>query len=496
MQGIVRRFPGVLANDHVDLTVAAGEVHAVMGENGAGKSTLMEILFGLQAPDSGSIVLDGTAVRFGSPLDAIAHGIGMVHQGFRLFEQLSVWENVVYGSEPRRGPFVDRAAAISAVSTLATRHGMPIDPLARVADLPVGVRQRLEILKALYRRVRILILDEPTAVLSPIESAGLFRVIRALAADGCAILLVTHKLAEVMAASDRVTVLRDGRVTARLATAETDAGQIIHAMTGRNLSHLRSERLAPPGATRLSVRHLVVWQGTRRVVQNLDFDVRRGEVVGIAGVAGNGQTALVEALVGLAPATGRVALDGVAIERMPVAARRRAGIGYIAEDRQRTATAPGASVQDNLAMGYQRTPPLHHLLLSPRRMGTWARGLIAKFDIRVAGPWVRVHTLSGGNAQKLVVARELAREAALVIAEQPTRGVDVGAIAFIHAELFRARDRGQAVLLISSEMSEILALSDRILVMFDGRIVGEVPRAEASETELGLLMAGGERRAA
>ncbi len=493
LKGITKRFPGVLANDRVDLDVAAGEIHAVMGENGAGKSTLMSILFGLLQPDEGTILLEGQHVRLASPIEAISRGIGMVHQGFRLFENLSVWENVVYGAEPRRGLFIDRREACRQVASLAERHRLPIDPRARVSDLPLGIRQRLEILKALYRRARILILDEPTAVLTPVETHGLLAILRRLAGDGCAVLLVTHKLAEVMAGSDRVTVLRDGRVTARLVTAQTGPAEIVRAMTGRDLPTAPARPEPAFGAVRLSVDRLSVRQQGRRVLSNASFTLRGGEILGVAGVAGNGQSELVESLAGLRSGnSGAMMLDGKPIQALGVAARRRAGLSYVAEDRHRTATAPSKSARDNLAMGFHRGSGLaRHGLLRRRAMRDWARALIARFAIRIVDDGVAAGTLSGGNLQKLVMARELAHESAVLIVEQPTRGVDVGAIAQIHAELRAARDRGQAILLVSSELSEVLALSDRILVLYGGRISAELPLAQANEAVLGLMMAGG-----
>jgi simple sugar transport system ATP-binding protein len=493
MIDIVKRYPGVLANDHVNLEVGRGEVHALMGENGAGKSTLMAILYGLQSPDEGFIRLNWQTVRFRSPLDAIEHGIGMVHQSFKLFESLTVWENVVYRREPRRGPFIDRAAARHQVAELARRHGLPIDPDARVGSLPVGVRQRLEILKALYRHARLLILDEPTAVLTPGEAAGLFRVMRTLTEGGSTILLVTHKLQEVMAVSDRITVLRDGRVTNRLITAHTSPAEIVKAMTGRNVMPQATQRACAPDSVRLALDRVVVGGRHRRAVNEASFTVRGGEIVGIAGVAGNGQSELVEAIMGLRPtAAGSIVLNGRNITADSIAARRAAGVSYIAEDRSRTASAAAGSATDNLAMGFHRRPPLARRgLLRLGEMRAWARMLIRKFDIRIAGEATAVGTLSGGNLQKLVLARELAHDAAVVVAEQPTRGVDVGAVEFIHSELRRERDRGHAVLLISAELSEILALSDRILVMYEGRIHASLSRADADEATLGLYMAGG-----
>ncbi|MDB5394093.1 MAG: transporter ATP-binding protein [Rhodospirillales bacterium] len=498
MIDIVKRFPGVLANDHVNLAVEQGEIHAVMGENGAGKSTLMAILYGLHAPDEGYIRLDGKTEIFRSPIDAIERGVGMVHQSFKLFESLTVWENIVYRREPRRGLFIDAKAAQRQVAELAARYGLPIDPIARVGTLPVGVRQRLEILKALYRHARILILDEPTAVLTPGEAVSLFEVIRNLAVNGCTVLLVTHKLNEVMAVSDRITVLRDGKVTDRLVTAETNPTEIVRAMTGRNVLLQVGKTARPAGEIRLEVKHLVVDGRNRRAVDDVSFALRSGEILGIAGVAGNGQSELVEAIVGLWPTDGgAILVDGKDVTALPIAGRRDAGMSYIAEDRSRTASAGTASAMDNLALGFHRRRPIAvHGLLNLREMRGWARTLIRKFDIRIAGETTPVGTLSGGNLQKIVIARELAHDAPVLIAEQPTRGVDVGAIEFIHAELVAERDRGHAILLVSAELSEIMALSDRIIVMFEGRIVASLTRAEADEATLGLYMAGGRKEAA
>ena len=495
MVDIVKRYPGVLANDHVDLSLERGEIHAVMGENGAGKSTLMSILYGLQSPDEGYIRFKGHSLFMQSPLDAIANGIGMVHQAFKLFESLTVWENVVYRREPRRGMFIDGARARAEVEELARRHGLPIDPKARVANLPVGVRQRLEILKALYREAQVLILDEPTAVLTPAEVATLFQVMKSLAQAGCTILLVTHKLNEVMAVTDRITVLRNGRVVERLVTAETTPDAIVQAMTGQHVTPLRPKQTRAPGAVQLEAQGLIVEQHGRRVVDEVSFEVRGGEIVGIAGVAGNGQSELIEALMGLtAVARGTVRLAGQDLTHASVAAHRAGGLSYIAEDRARTATAASASATDNLAMGFHRRPPLARRgMLQPKALRDWARSLIDRFDIKIASVDTAVGTLSGGNLQKIVTARELAHNAPVLIAEQPTRGVDVGAIAFIHGELLKERERGRAVLLVSAELSEILALADRILVMYEGRLVAEFARADADETTLGLYMAGGKR---
>jgi simple sugar transport system ATP-binding protein len=491
--GIVKRYGALLANDHVDLAVARGEIHAVMGENGAGKSTLMSILYGLQQPDEGTIRLRGEEVRFRSALDAIAHGMGMVHQAFKLFNSLTVWENITYGSEPQRAGFIDRREAQRRVADLAARYQLAVDPKAIVGRLSVGVRQRVEILKALYRDAHILILDEPTAVLTPQERDALFAVMRRLTADGRTILFVTHKIHEVMAVTDRVTVLRDGRVVERMATGETSEDAIVRAMTGRAVSLRTQKGAARPGKAVLEASGLTIANpGSRPLLDGVSLTVHAGEIVGIAGVAGNGQTELVEALIGSRPPDmGKVRVNGRDVTAAGVADHREAGLAYIPEDRAIVGTALPASAAENLAMGFQRRPPLSRRgILDPRAMAERARALIAKFGIRIASERLPVGMLSGGNLQKVVVARELAHAAPALIAEQPTRGVDVGAIEFIHAQLVGERDRGCAILLVSAELGEILALSDRILVMYEGRILADVPAAEADEQKLGLLMAG------
>jgi simple sugar transport system ATP-binding protein len=491
--GIVKRYGAVLANDHVDLSVEKGEIHAVMGENGAGKSTLMSILYGLQHPDEGAVLLRGEEVRFHSALDAIAAGLGMVHQAFKLFNSLTVWENVTYGRELRRGLFIDRRAARAGVAALGERYQLAVNPDAVVGKLSVGVRQRVEILKALYREARILILDEPTAVLTPQERDGLFAVMRHLVADGRTILFVTHKIHEVMAITDRVTVLRDGRVVERMVTRETSEREIVRAMTGRSVN-LRIEKPAiSAGEPLLEAANLTVGaEGGRPLVDDVSLTVRSGEIVGIAGVAGNGQSELVEALIGLRPPDGgTVRISGVDVTSGGVEIHREAGLAYIPEDRATVGTALPASAADNLAMGFHRHPPLSTGgRLNLAAVLARARALIGKFGIRIQSEKLPVGTLSGGNLQKVVVARELSHEAPVLIAEQPTRGVDVGAIEFIHGQLVAERQKGHAILLISAELSEILALSDRILVMYEGRVLAEVPSERATEEGLGLLMAG------
>ena len=490
LRGITKRYPGVVANDGVDLSVRRGDIHAIVGENGAGKTTLMSILYGLIKPDAGSIVLRGEEVRFRSSQHAIDVGLGMVHQHFKLFPTLSVAENIVFGSEPGRGLVIDRRAAITQVEDLAKEYGLPVDPTANVEDLAVGVRQRVEILKALYRKAKILILDEPTAVLTPQERDSLFEVLERLRAAGHTALLITHKLGEVMAVSQRVTVLRRGKSVADLVTAETSTAEMSQYMTGRDVDLTVPPPALEPGGPVLEIEDLVVG-GAHDIaaVDGVSFDVRAGEIVTIAGVAGNGQAELLEAIAGLRPVeAGTVKMAGKDITTASVG-DRRASLAYIPEDRRQTGTAGGASIKENLLMGFQNQLASGQWL-DLGAVDDHADELIEGYDIRVTESTERVDSLSGGNLQKVVVARELAREAALIVADQPIRGVDIGATAFIHDQLTAARDRGAGVLLVSSELWEVLSLSTRILVIYEGKIVGQLDPAETDEAEIGLYMAG------
>lgn len=493
LRGITKRYPGVVATDDVSLTVRTGEIHAIVGENGAGKSTLMGVLYGLVAPDEGEILLRGEPVRFRSALDAIEAGFGMVHQAFKLFPSMTVAENVVFGDEPRAGWFVDRARAVRAVRELADSYGLAVDPSARVEDLRVGVLQRVEILKALFRDAKVLILDEPTAVLTPQEREGLFDVLRRLRADGRTIVFITHKLNEVMALSDRVTVLRRGSVVMEVRTADTSPAELSLAMTGRAVDTSRRRPEHDTGEVLLEVADLCVddADGVRRV-DHVDLTVAAGEIVGVAGVTGGGQTDLVEAIVGLQKAaSGRVSLQGVDLVRLDVRHRRDAGIAYVPEDRHRMGSAGRASTRENLLMGYQWQRRFQRLgWLRRRTVADHASELVASYDIKVSGPDQLVGELSGGNLQKVVVARELAHDAPVLVVEQPTRGVDVGAIEFIHGQLLANRDAGRGILLVSAELSEILELSSRIVVMFEGRVVAELDPHETDEVEIGLYMTG------
>ncbi len=492
LEGITKRFGAVIANDAVDLRVAAGEIRGLVGENGAGKTTLMGVLYGMHRPDGGTIRVAGRTRRFDSPLDAIRAGLGMVHQHFMLFDSLTVAENVVFGSEPARGGVFDLAAARRRVARLAERYGLEVDPDSRVGRLPVGVRQRVEILKALYRRAEILILDEPTAVLTPGEQSALFEVLRRLAAEGAAVVFISHKLREVLELCHRATVLRGGRVTGTVETARTTADELSRLMVGKKV-------VAPQvpvhelGATVLGVESLEVrGRHGRSALHGLDLTVRSGEIVGVAGVAGNGQSELAEAVAGLRPpAAGRVLIGGADLTHAPIALRRRAGLAYVPEDRDGTGLAVAASVAENLLMGFEGEPRLAPRgVLDAEAIDARARGVVERYAIQVSHVRDPAATLSGGNRQKLVVGRELLRDARLLVVEQPTRGVDLSSIEVIHRALGDFSAAGGAVLLISSELNELMTLADRIVVMYGGRLVGELERDNASEERLGLLMAG------
>ncbi len=494
LRGITRRFGPLVANDEVTLELAPGEIHALVGENGAGKTTLMRVLYGLLQPDRGTIEWEGRAVRIHRPADAMRLGLFMVHQHFMLVDTLTVAENVVLGREPR-GPLgvLDRAAAERAVAELAERHGLPVEPSARVRDLSVGAQQRVEILKALYRGARVLILDEPTAVLTPQEVDELFDVLRQLQARGTSLLLITHKLAEVKALARRVTVLRGGRVVGGGDVAELSVERIAELMVGATPTAptRAAARVAPEPLLR--VRDLVVRDARGlEAVRGVSFEVRAGEVVGVAGVEGNGQHELVECLAGLTRAhAGRVELAGADVTRRTPACRAAAGLAHVPSDRLRRGLVPPMTLAENLVLGRQRERALGRgPLLTPDALDAHARPLLERFDVRPPEPRHLASQLSGGNQQKLIAARELTRGARVVLAAHPTRGVDLGAIAFLHARLLDERAAGHAVLLVSSELSEILALSDRILVLFEGRVALETRPADTDERALGLAMTG------
>ncbi|HKP16380.1 MAG TPA: ABC transporter ATP-binding protein [Gemmatimonadaceae bacterium] len=503
LRDIVKSFGPVQANRGAELEVAHGEIHALVGENGAGKSTLMRVLAGMYAPNSGHMAVEGRDVTGWTTADAIAAGVGMVHQHFMLVPTLTVAENVMLGSEITRGPVLDRAAAERAVRELSERTGLVVPPRALVSELSVGQAQRVEILKTLYRGAKILVLDEPTAVLSPPEVQELWTVLRALRDQGGTIVLITHKLDEVIDVSETITVMRAGRTVARMPTAGTTPQAIARAMVGRDVALALDAEYTGVSAGQelgavsamLEVRDLtVVGAGGQPVVRQATFSIAPGEILGIAGVEGNGQTELIEALAGLREATGSISLGGR--DLMPLAVRERgdAGMSHIPEDRHDRALVLDYSVAENLILGQQHRFT-SGATLDRRRVYEHASNLIANYDIRPADPALPARALSGGNQQKIVVARELARDFKVLLAAQPTRGVDVGAIEFIHARLREARDEGKAVLLVSADLSEVLALSDRIAVMYGGRIVALLPRSDASPDTLGPYMTGAERAA-
>ena len=492
MRGISKRFPGVLANDDVTFSVGRGEIHALLGENGAGKSTLMQILYGFYQRDAGEILIDGAPVRIDSPKQAIGHGIGMIHQEFMLIDPLTVVENVVLGlDQSLRGLALSDAAGT--LQDLSERHGLAVDPRAIVGHLPIGVQQRVEILKLLYRDARLLVLDEPTAVLTLQERDGLFAVLRGLARDGRSVVIVTHKLHEIMEVSDRVTVMRAGRVAASLVTRETSPAALARLMVGRDVSLRAIRGETDPGAPVLRIAGLTARDATGAVkVRDLDLVVHAGEIVGIAGVDGNGQSQLAQAVMNLCPIdAGRVTAGPEDVTSRSPAAHRAAGLAYVPADRRHVGSVAALTVADNAILGTHRERTrAGGLIRDGAASRAFAGRLVARFGVRAASLDVEAATLSGGNLQKLVLGREMMRDPRVLVVEQPTRGLDVGAIETIWAELLRARAAGVAVLMISAELEEIINLSDRIAVMFEGRIMGIVDAAEVDLQTIGLMMAG------
>jgi simple sugar transport system ATP-binding protein len=494
LRGITKRFGDLVANDHIDITVEPGEVHALLGENGAGKSTLMNQLYGLLQPDEGEILVDGEKKVFRSPRDAIAAGIGMVHQHFMLVPVFTVGENIALGAEETRGGpfgFLDRRRNRRDVLEVSQRYGLPVDPDALVENLPVGAQQRVEIVKALIRDVDLLILDEPTAVLTPQETDELLAVMRSLAATGKSIVFITHKLKEVKAIADRITVIRRGR-TVVTASPDTPEDELAALMVGRAVSLEVDKTPAEPGREVLKISGLIVDDDRGvRAVDGVDLVVRAGEVLGIAGVQGNGQTELVEAVMGLRPPrTGSIMVDNEDLVGMTTKQILRSGIGYVPEDRSLDGVVKEFSVAENLVLDtYDRAPYGNAFRLNPGAIAASARERVEQFDIRTSSPDSAVSTLSGGNQQKVVVAREMSRPLRLFIAAQPTRGVDVGSIEFIHGRIVHERDNGTAVLVVSSELDEVVGLADRIAVMYSGRILAIVS-PDTPREEIGLLMAG------
>jgi simple sugar transport system ATP-binding protein len=502
LRQITKRFGPVLANNQVDITVAAGTIHAIVGENGAGKSTAMRIAYGFYTPDSGDVIIDGQRRAIANPHDAIALGVGMVHQHFMLVDTMTVTENIVLGAEPGTPVALNVRDAARHIRQLSHDFKLVVDPDAVVEQLSVGEQQRVELLKALYRDARLLILDEPTAVLTPPEVAEFFAVLRQMRDRGKTIVIITHKLSEVLAISDEVTVMRDGRVVGRLHTSQTSATELARLMVGRDVLLRVNKTPASPGAPMLTVEDLtIVGSKGRTRVDHVSFTVRASEIVGIAGVEGNGQTELIDAIAGLTAAaqtSGDIAVAGRSIVRLTPRERRDLGVAHVPEDRHKRGVLLDFTVADNAILGaHHRLPTEHggHVLLNDSAIRRRAQAIVAAYDVRPTDIDLPARALSGGNQQKLIIGREGGSgdgwHPRLLIVAQPTRGVDIGAIEFIHRKLVEQRDAGCAVLLISAELEEVTSLSDRVLVMHNGRIAGEVDPAVATTEEIGLLMTGG-----
>ncbi len=498
LEGITKIFPGVVANDDIDLTLNEGEILALLGENGAGKSTLMNILYGLYAPTAGRILVRGEEVAISGPQDAIARGIGMVHQHFMLVAPLTVTENVMLGDEMvRNGIFLDRRRAAARVREISDAYGLSVDPSALVRTLPVGVQQRVEIIKVLYRSADVLILDEPTAVLTPQEVDDLFGIIRNLVAGGKSIIFITHKLKEVMALADRIVVLRRGRVVGETTPAEASEETLANMMVGRNVLLSVEKAPAQPKEPVLQVENLQAMDDRHQLaVKGASFTVHAGEIVGLAGVQGNGQTELVAALMGMrAKLGGTVRIGDVDVTRASPRKISECGVAYVPEDRQQDGLVLSFPVSDNLVLNtYYRKPYAQGLSLRRKTIEATAERLVTDFDVRTPSIDTEVSDLSGGNQQKVIVAREFDRPIKLLIASQPTRGLDVGSIEYIHSRIVEKRDAGAGVLLVSSELDEIMELADRILVMFRGELVADLPAEGASREQIGLLMAGAQNQ--
>ena len=494
MSGVVKRFPGVVANDGVAFEVRKGEVHALLGENGAGKSTLSNILTGLYRPDEGTIELNGTPTVFASPKAALDAGIGMVHQHFRLVEPFSVAENVVLGN-PETPFIIDTDSIDARVAELAKRYDMAVDPKARIWQLSVGEQQRVEILKVLYRGAQVLILDEPTAVLTPIEAEALFKTLRAMTAEGRTVIFISHKLDEVMSVSDRITVLRGGRTVGTVDTKSTSTRELASMMVGRSVEFTRVTRRNPAVASDivLSLSNICGNDDRgRQALHNVNVTVGRGEIVGVAGVAGNGQRELAEVIAGMRSSTsGSVVVGGTPVANGKAREAIAGGVAHVPEDRLHTGLAAGHSVEDNMALKSYRTPLLSRFGMLKRNIITsQASDLVTKYDVKTPDTATPVRLLSGGNVQKVLLAREFSTRPKVLIAASPTRGLDVGAIETVRARLVEAADDGVGILLISEDLEEIMSLADRIVVMYEGRFVADIPATEANREQIGLLMGG------
>jgi ABC-type uncharacterized transport system ATPase subunit len=497
MRNITKRFPGILVNDCVNLKLRQGEIHALLGENGAGKSTLMNILFGLYQPDEGEIFINEQPVVIDGPNKAIKLGIGMVHQHFKLVQPFSVTENIVLGSEPTNGVAIAYKDAYAEVAKLSKRYGLNVDPYARISDISVGMQQRVEILKTLYRGAEILIFDEPTAVLTPVEILELIEIMRNLVKEGKSIILITHKLKEIMTIADTVTIIRRGKHIDTLAKSDTNPEELAEKMVGRQVSFHLDKKKAELGETILEVRDLVAKGGHGlKGLNGVSFVLRRGEILGIAGVDGNGQTELIEALTGLRPVdSGSIRSKGKDITNLTAREISESGMAHIPEDRHKHGLVLDFSLSENMVLGtYYRPEYNRNGFLDYQAIEKRAASLVNEFDVRTPNIFVSARSLSGGNQQKAIIARELGEDPDILIAAQPTRGLDVGAIEFIHKRLIEQRNMNKAVLLISYELDEILQLSDRIAVLYEGQIVGEVDPQLTNDQELGLMMAGSSTR--
>ncbi|MGE5633193.1 MAG: ABC transporter ATP-binding protein [Caulobacteraceae bacterium] len=494
MRGIGKSFPGIRANDNINLSVEQGEIHVLLGENGAGKSTLMNILYGLYQPDEGQILVKGKPVRITNPNIAISLGIGMVHQHFMLVPPFTVAENIILGKEPTNGITLDLKKAIKDVSELSKKYELKVDPAAVVQNISVGMQQRVEILKTLYRGADILILDEPTAVLTPQEIEELGVILKSLVNQGKSIILITHKLKEVMSMSDRVTIIRRGKVIDTLNTKDTDIDELAEKMVGRKVNLTVEKGEAKVSAPVLEVKGLKVLDNRGlEAVKGIDLQVNGGEILGIAGVDGNGQNELVQAITGLAKSqSGEVLLNGKEITNLTPKEVIESGVGHIPEDRHKRGLVLDYSLAENSILGSHHSSKFRKGFgLSYSKIREYCKRLISEYDVRTPNEKVKAKSLSGGNQQKLIVAREIDRDPSLCIAAQPTRGLDVGAIEFVHKKLVELRDEGKAVLLVSLELDEVMSLSDRIAVMYDGKVVGILNAKDATEKQLGIMMAGG-----
>ncbi|MCJ7693798.1 MAG: ABC transporter ATP-binding protein [Anaerolineaceae bacterium] len=497
-KNICKQFPGVIANDNVNMHLNTGEILAILGENGAGKTTLLNIIYGLYGQDSGEIYINGVLSPINNPHDAIRAGIGMVHQHFMLVPVFSVLENIILGSEVKTGPFLTKAKARKQIIELSNAYGLEVDPDTIIEDIPVGVQQRVEILKALYRRANILILDEPTAVLTPQETEDLFRIMRELKERGVSIVFITHKLKEVLEIADRIIVMRRGIVVGETDPIKSNESDLANMMVGREVLLRVDKEPAQPKDVVFEVNNMTV-KGTSSLhtVHDVSFSVRAGEILGLAGVQGNGQTELVEAITGLRKAdSGTVNIGGISMTSVSPRTLVEAGMAHIPEDRHKHGLVLQYELTDNFVLcTYYQKPFSNGIIRNEKPILDNAIDLIERFDVRTPSPHVIAGNLSGGNQQKLIVARELSRPVKIVIANQPTRGLDVGSIEYIHRTLVEMRDRGVAVLLISAELDEILGLSDRIAVMYRGQIIATVNAADTTREEMGLLMAGSKKTA-